>query len=187
MPDAAYDPETLLIGVMGRPHGLRGETTLRTHNPNGSDLARVEELILERPDGARDLRRVESIRRFADGWLVRLHGIASRDDADGLTNLSVRVPRRALPPPKEGEFFVEDTIGCEVFSEEGASGVTNEGAPLGTVRATFWNGAQNVWVVNGAREILIPVVPEFVRTVDATRRRIVVAWADDAEDENDDG
>jgi 16S rRNA processing protein RimM len=179
VPDAAYDPETLLIGVMGRPHGLRGETTLRTHNPNGSDLARVEELILERPDGARDLRRVESIRRFADGWLVRLHGIASRDDADRLTNLSVRVPRRALPAPTEGEFFVEDTIGCDVVSEDGAS--------IGTVGATFWNGAQNVWVVHGPREILIPVVPEFVRTVDAARRRIVVAWVDEPEDENDDG
>ena len=179
MPDAAYDPETLLIGVMGRPHGLRGETTLRTHNPNGSDLARVKELILERPDGARDLRRIESIRRFADGWLVRFHGIASRDDADRLTNLPVRVPRLALPPPSEGEFFVEDTIGCDVFSEQGER--------LGTVGGTFWNGAQNVWVVHGAREILIPVVPAFVRTVDAAQRRIVVAWIDEPEDESDDG
>jgi 16S rRNA processing protein RimM len=179
VPDAAYDAETLLIGVMGRPHGLRGETTLRTHNPNGSDLAQVGELILERPDGAREVRRVESIRRFADGWLVRLIGIASRDDADGLTNLRVRVPRRALPPAIEGEFFVEDTIGCDVFAEEGAR--------LGTVEATFWNGAQNVWVVRGAREILIPVVPAFVRTVDAAQRRIVVAWVDEPEDETDDG
>lgn len=185
MPDAAYDPETLLIGVMGRPHGLRGETTLRTHNPNGSDLARVEELILERPDGARDLRRVESIRRFADGWLVRLHGVVSRDDADSLTNLRVRVPRRALPPPVAGEFFVEDTIGCDVFSEGG--GDAEAGVLIGTIRATFWNGAQNVWVVHGPREILIPVVPEFVRTVDAAQRRIVVAWVDEPEDENDDG
>ena len=180
MSDAAYDPETLLVGTIGRPHGLKGETVLRPHNPAGSDLARVKELILERANGERERRTVESIRRVETGWLLRLVGISSRDAADTLTNLAVRVSRRVLPPPRPGEFFVEDTVGCDVLAEDGTR--------LGSVASLFWNGAQDVWIVReGDREMLIPVVPAFVREVDAAARRIVVTWTPDLDGEDTEG
>ena len=170
MSESGYDPETLLVGVLGRPHGLRGETILRPHNPAGSDLAAVTELIIESEAGERERRPVERIRRSGEGWLVKLGGIGSRDDADRLTNRAVRVPRRALPPPDGQEFFVGDTLGCHVTTEEGVA--------LGVVETAFWNGAQDVWVIrDGDRETLIPVVPAYVRQVDPAGRRIVVAWS----------
>lgn len=175
MSDAGYDPETLLVGVMGRPHGLHGETVLRPHNASGSDLARVKELIIETPAGARERWAVERIRRAGAGWLVKLDGMASRDEADRLTNRPVRVPRRALPPPDAREFFVEDTLGCQVITESGES--------LGVVETLFWNGAQDVWIVRaGDHETLIPVVPAYVRAVDAPGRRVVVSWSPDVEE-----
>ena len=79
---ATYDPETLLVGVLGRPHGLRGEIALRAHNRESADLARVPELLLERPTG-REERRVEVIRESGTDWhpnLVRLSGIATVDE-----------------------------------------------------------------------------------------------------------
>lgn len=175
MPENGYDPDTLLVGVLGRPHGLRGETVLRPHNPAGSDLAAVKELILESEAGERTRHAVEHIRRAGGGWLVKLAGIGSREDADRLTNRAVRVPRRSLPPPGGHEFFVEDTLGCRV--------VTEEGLALGVVEALFWNGAQDVWVIRaGDREELIPVVPAYVREVDPAARRIVVAWTLEVEE-----
>ena len=169
MSQSGYDPETLLVGVLGRPHGLRGETILRPHNPAGSDLGAVTELILESEAGERERRPVERIRRAGEGWLVKLGGIGSRDEADRLTNRAVRVQRRALPPPDRHEFFVEDTPGCQVTTEDGVA--------LGVVETVFWNGAQDVWVIRaGDRETMIPVVPAYVRQVDPAARRIVVAW-----------
>jgi 16S rRNA processing protein RimM len=164
---ATYDPETLLVGVLGRPHGLRGEIALRAHNRESADLARVPELLLERPTG-REERRVEAIRRSPDGWLVKLAGIDTRTDAEPLINALVRVRRVRLPAPLPGEFFVEDAVGCEVFTE------TNR--RLGTVEGLMWNGAQDILVVKGEAEILIPALPEFVRAVDLAKRRIEVAW-----------
>ena len=95
MPQSGYDPDTLLVGVLGRPHGLRGEILLRPHNPAGSDLATVTELIIEREPSEREQRTVERIRRAGEGWLVKLEGIGSRDEAERLTNRAVRVRRRA--------------------------------------------------------------------------------------------
>lgn len=167
MPHASYDPETLLVGVLGRPHGLRGEISLRAHNPNSADLARVPELLIERPTG-REERRVEALRRSPGGWLVKLSGVDSRTDAEPFTNALVRVRRARLPAPSPGEFFVEDAVGCEVF----AAGEKR----LGAVSGLMWNGAQDILVVEGESELLIPALPEFVRAIDLAKRRIDVVW-----------
>lgn len=172
----SFDPDTLLIGVMGRPHGLRGEISLRPYG-GGSDLTAIPSLLLER-DGVRREWGLRQARRVADGWLVRFEGVESRTDAEALTNASVWVPRRALPPLGPGEFYVEDLMGCQVESESGAR--------LGVVQGIFWNGAQDVITVGdegSAHEgqeqegqVLIPVVPAFIRAVDPAAGRVVVAW-----------
>ena len=167
-----YDPETLPIGVLGRAHGLRGELTLRPHNLAGRDLGSLGELILERA-GGRETRRIQAIRPGAGGWLLKLVGVDTRTDAEALTNVPVRVRRAALPRLTAGEFFVADTVGCEVFAEDGRR--------LGMVADVFWNGAQDVLMVQGESELLIPAIGEFLRAVDIAARKIVVVWSGEEE------
>jgi 16S rRNA processing protein RimM len=185
-----YDPQSLLVGVIGKPHGLAGEMTLRAYNLRGADLAKVPELIFERGQ-ARDTRRLRSARRRADGWLVRVEGVDTRDHAAALTHTPVRVRKEALPALGPGEFFVEDLLGCEVR--------TVDGDVLGVVDTIFWNGAHDVMSVQqiaqhgnadgdisvpakgktAVIEHLIPLVPDFLHTVDAAARQVVVAWERD--------
>lgn len=169
----SYDPDALLIGVIGRPHGLQGETSLRPYGGT-SDLGGIAALMLEQR-GHRVPWRVRSLRRTRDGWLVRLDGIESREAAEALTNAPVWVSRQALPPLGPGEFYVEDVVGCRVETEEGQA--------LGMVEGVFWNGAQDVMTVGAGpgasaetEPVLIPVVPAFVRMVDPAEGRVVVAW-----------
>lgn len=175
MPPVVYDPETLPIGVLGRPHGLRGELALRLHNPGGADLGRISELILEK-GGVRETRRVLAMRRVSEGWLVKLQGVDSRTVAEALTHHEVRVRRATLPRLADGEFFVADAVGCEVRTEDGRS--------LGVVADVIWNGAQDVMVVRGESEVLIPAIGEFLRVVDVSARRIVVAWEEEVDDDD---
>jgi 16S rRNA processing protein RimM len=177
-----YDPEALLIGVIGRPHGLNGETSLRPYG-GASDLSTVPLLILER-HGKRTEWRVQSMRPAREGWLIRLEGVESRTDADALTNASVWVSRKDLPSLGPGEFYVEDVVGCRVETEEGKT--------LGVVEGIFWNGAHDVMTVGaatGAAEpsepLLIPIVPTFVREVDAAAGRVLVAWEGEQEVDQD--
>jgi 16S rRNA processing protein RimM len=178
-----YDPETLPVGVLGRAHGLRGEVTLRPHNAASSDLGLVTELILDRGGAGREVRRLQSIRPAGDGWLVKFVGVETRSDAEALTNVPVRVRREALPPLEAGEFFVADTVGCEVFAEDGRR--------LGAVADTIWNGAHDVLLVKaeGQGELMIPALGEFVRSVDIPARKVIVDWQgeDEVAPEEDDG
>jgi 16S rRNA processing protein RimM len=206
MPTPAFDAETLAIGTVGRPHGLRGDLTLRPHNTSagtptlGAGVGRIARVWLEK-GGRREEWRLETLRPAGPVWIFRLAGVASREAADKLTNAVVRVARSALPPLAEGEFFVEDLVGCLVVNQQDAT----DGHVWGRVDRTFWNGAQDVMVVRREvaagtdtapaaevvvqegevvveEELLIPVVPAFVRSVDARGRRVVVEWSLESEE-----
>jgi 16S rRNA processing protein RimM len=113
---------------------------------------------------------VVACRPVEGGYLLRLAGVESREAAAALTLAEVRVPRAALPPLAPGEYYVEDVPGCAVEDEAGV--------PLGIAVGTFWNGAHDVVTVAApdGREHLIPLVPDFVLSVDAAGRKITVRW-----------
>jgi 16S rRNA processing protein RimM len=162
--------QTLPYGRLGRPHGVRGELALRPFNLEGEDSLEEAELplavVLVRQADRRDMTLVAA--RPADQvWLVRLEGVETREQAAALTNAELWLPRAALPALEEDEFYIEDLIGCTV--------VDGTGRELGTVRASFWNGAQDVLTIDGpAGELLVPAVPEFILDVDLEARRVVV-------------
>lgn len=166
---ALYDPDTVTLGVVGRPHGIRGELWLRPHNTQGgTSLASLRKLLLVREGVARSFD-VATLNVVPDGAIVKFVGVDSREAAAALTLSEVRAPRTSLPPLAPGEYYVGDVIGCAVVREDGAA--------LGVVKGTFWNGAQDVMIIEGeAGEQLIPLIPNFVVTVDIPGRQVVVSW-----------
>jgi 16S rRNA processing protein RimM len=169
---SAYDPQTLSVGVLGRPHGSRGDIYFRPHNPQSRAFDEITDLVIVRGGESR-LYEVTSMRPVADAYVAHLAGVDDREAAAALTNAEVRVARAALPPLEPGEYFVEDVVGCAVEHEDGR--------PLGVVRGTIWNGAHDVAEIDGAdgRERMIPLVPDFVLGVDAPARKMRVRWEED--------
>lgn len=101
--------------------------------------------------------------------VASLEGLTDRDDAAALEGESIGIPRSELPKAKKGEFYWADVLGSEVVSTSGAT--------LGRLESLTSNGAQDVMVVQGERERLIPfVVGPIVIGVDAQARRILVDW-----------
>ncbi|MGQ0587436.1 MAG: ribosome maturation factor RimM, partial [Gammaproteobacteria bacterium] len=98
-----------------------------------------------------------------------LEGLTDRDAAAALRGATIEVPRAALPKTKAGEFYWTDVIGAEV------TGTT--GARLGRLAGVTSNGAQDVMVVKGEVERLIPfVVGPIVQHVDPVAKKILVEW-----------
>jgi 16S rRNA processing protein RimM len=151
---------------------VTGEISLRPYNPQGRSLAALRRIVVSRA-GRREEREVTACRPVEGGYLMRLAGVGDREAAAAFTLAEVRIPRTALPPLGPGEYYVEDVPGCAVEDEAGRS--------LGTAIGTFWNGAHDVLTVSDdeGRERLIPLVPDFVLTVDARGRKIRVRWDDD--------
>ena len=116
---------------------------------------------------ARVVRRVEVVRLLGDAVLVKLAGVDDLEAARGLKGRLLAVPEAEALPLEPGHFYPWQLEGCRVETEDGTR--------VGTVAGIECGPAQDRWVVSdGAREHLVPAVPEIVREVDLSARRVVI-------------
>ncbi|MEM7136851.1 MAG: ribosome maturation factor RimM [Myxococcota bacterium] len=102
------------LGVVARPHGVGGELRVHVYNPESTLLEELGEVfVLGEPDEDPTLIEVESTRRGPKTLLMRLRGVASREDAEALRGLVLAVPRQALPELEDGEYYHTDLIGMD--------------------------------------------------------------------------
>lgn len=151
------------IGIIGRPHGVRGEVRALLHNP-GSDILERVETVGVRPAGSEaggaESYVIASVRPGPRALLLALEGVDDRDAALGLKGARLLVPRSAFPPPGEGEFYVDDLIGLEVRLD---------GARLGEIRGSRQQAGMEIVTVavdpvpgSDSEEIEIPLAERFV-------------------------
>lgn len=99
---------------------------------------------------------------------ARLEGCEDRDAAAALRGKTVAVPRQALPQTQSGEYYWADLIGLAV--------VNGEAQALGSIAGILQTGANDVLVVEGSRERLIPFIAEVIRDVDLASGVVRVEW-----------
>ncbi len=159
----------LRVGRIHRAVGVRGEVKLESMPEPQGNLVRYQPWILR--DAAGREREISGAKARAGGkgLIGTLPGIEDRDAADALRGAELYVPRSALPPPRDGEFYWIDLEGLRVENLEGVD--------FGRAAFVFSNGANDVLLVRGDRERMIPWVrPDFVRELDFEGGRIVVDW-----------
>jgi 16S rRNA processing protein RimM len=155
------------LGFVGAPFGVRGWVKLRSHTDPPERLLEHRSLMLGR-GSVWQTYRIEASGRSGGALTVKLSGVEDRDQAQALRGAEIRVPRSELPPRDDKDFYRADLIGCEV--------VNLEGTGLGTVQNFMETPAQVLMVVRGAKDVLIPAVPQYLRRVDLQARRVVVDW-----------
>jgi 16S rRNA processing protein RimM len=117
-------------------------------------------------------RQVLEGRRHGKGVVVRLEGCTDRDQAAPLVGAEIAVSRDDLPPASADELYWADLEGLAV--------VTTQGVALGTVDHLFSTGVNDVLVVAGDRERLIPFARgDVIRDVDLEAGCIEVDWDPD--------
>jgi 16S rRNA processing protein RimM len=164
-------PAPLLVGVVVRPHGLRGELVVdvRTDSPQerfapGSVLGRTL------PDGAAaGVLTVEAARPHSGRLLVRFAEAPDRDAAETLRGSRLLVDPAALPPTGDPDEF-------HVHQLEGLAVELADGTVVGTVREIVHGPGGELLAV--ARpdlpDALVPFVREIVPTVDLDIGRVVL-------------
>jgi 16S rRNA processing protein RimM len=154
----------ILMGVIGKPHGVRGLVRVNSFADNADSLEAYT--LVDR-----------SGRRFALTWAhdnvaqlseVTPQGhrrITDRNEAETLTNLELFTPRSALPEPEAEEFYLSDLIGLRAKSETGAE--------LGTIAAVHdYGGGSSLEIMPGA--LLVPFTRAAVPVVDLDAGHVVV-------------
>jgi 16S rRNA processing protein RimM len=158
------------MGRVAAPFGVKGWVKIQVFTEALDSLLEYPAWWVGHDGHWRELR-VEEAEVHVRTLVARLAGCDDRDAAAALTGAQVAVPRGELPEPEPGEYYWSDLQGLRVANLQGEE--------LGTVSHLFETGANDVLVVKGERERLIPFVDTYVVKVDLARGELVVDWEAD--------
>jgi 16S rRNA processing protein RimM len=154
------DPqEWVVLATVERSRGLRGEIVVLSSSGGPETFLGRSVYAGERPS------RVEEAWLHGTRLILKLEGIDSIEAADALRGVELRVPRAQRLPLGDGEYYLSDLVGCELF---------DAGKPVGEV--TGWYDAAGsvlLAVTHDSHESLIPFVKEICREIDLPNRRIL--------------
>ncbi len=135
-------------GEIVNTHGIHGEVRIVPWADSPEFLCRFSTLYV---DGA--AIALASSRVHKGSVIARFQGVDTVEQAMTLKGKVVQL-RRADAKLPEGSFFIADIIGLPVIDEEGHE--------LGVLKEVLSPSVQQVYVVEGEREIMIPAVPSFI-------------------------
>ena len=158
------------MGRIAAPFGVKGWVRIQPNTAAPANLLAYKTWWVG-TDG--DWRETAVAEAKVQGRAVvaRLEGCDGRDGAATLRGRTVAVPRAALPATRNGEYYWADLVGLQVTNTAGQA--------LGQVTSIMQTGANDVLVVTGERERLIPFIAEVIREVDIAGGVMRVEWGAD--------
>ena len=144
--------EFLDCGQIVNTHGVHGEVRIVPWADSPEFLCRFSTLYVD----AAPLN-VSSSRVHKGSVIAGFQGVHTVEQAMALKGKTVQIRRSDAKLPK-GSFVLADIIGLDVVDEEGRR--------LGVLKEVLSPSRQQVYVVAGEREFMIPAVPQFILETD---------------------
>ena len=160
--------ERVLLGKVLAPFGVQGWVKVHSESRPIADIGRYRTWQLKLKDGWVNVR-VKAFKTQGKGLIAKLEGVNDRQQAEAMAGVAIAVDSSQLQALPEGEYYWRDLIGLRVL--------TVDGIDLGVVDHLLETGANDVLVLRGERERLVPLVMgQVVVSVDLAGRQMVVDW-----------
>ena len=157
------------LGHVSGVHGIRGWVKIHSLTEPREAIFEYQPWLLG--DAQREVRVLQG-KKHGNRLIALIENIGDRDAAEALVHQSISVHREQLPEAEEGHYYWTDLIGLRVELEDGTA--------LGTIEKLMATGANDVMVVQGDRQRLVPFVREqYVKRVDLEHGVVVVDWDPD--------
>lgn len=162
--------DMVIVGRFGKVHGIKGDIRVQSFTDPPGNI--VDYLPWQIRSSSKSEWRVVDISQTywqGDQLVVHVRDTNDRDDAKRYTNQEIGIARSQLPElTEENEYYWSDLIGLTVINTKGVT--------LGTVDSFFETGANDIMVVKGEREYLVPYTKYAILNVELTTRTINVDW-----------
>jgi 16S rRNA processing protein RimM len=161
----------VIIGKISGVYGVRGWCRVFSYTEPREGILQYTPWQLRNASGDTTVKVIEG-RKQGKGIVVKLEGCDDRDAALALMDSEIRIYRDQLPDTDSDEYYWIDLVGLKVISLDDEE--------YGIVDHIFATGANDVLVVKGERERLIPFVqPDVVTDIDLDAGIIRVDWDSD--------
>lgn len=159
------------LGKITKPHGLKGEVQiwLDVDLPEAYDT--LEALFLEQK-GEMIPYIIEQIQIRGKKSILKLEDFKKIEDTEKIVGLEVYLPLKKLPKLKGKQFYYHDVIGYTVCDKVPEN-------KIGKLSAIYESTGQDLFaVLKDEKEILIPIVDDFIVSIDHDAEQIVVSVPD---------
>jgi 16S rRNA processing protein RimM len=160
------DRRIVLLGHVAGVHGVRGWVKIHSLTEPREAIFDYQPWLLGEE---REAVRLSEGKKHGNRLIAHFEGVDDRDGAEALVDRPIAVYRGQLPRAAAGQYYWADLVGLEVRLEDGRE--------LGVIDRLIATGANDVLVVRGERERLIPFVHgQYVKAVDLEEGAVVVDW-----------
>jgi 16S rRNA processing protein RimM len=169
------EPVYITVGKTGAPYGVRGWVKVQSFTETAENLLDYDPwYVKSRESSAWVEASLVEAKIHGKGVIAKFEACDDRDEALKVGGQEIAIRRDQLPRPEEGEYYWIDLEGLEVKTLDDVS--------LGKVDHIEATGANDVLVVKGERERLIPyVLDHIVHEVDLDAGFMRVDWDPDFE------
>jgi 16S rRNA processing protein RimM len=166
----------ILMGVVGKPHGVRGLLRVHSFTADPADLPSYAPLVDERGRTWSVTWRGEGVAELRD---AAGRAVADRNEAEKLVNLRLFAPRDRLPPVEDAdEFYLADLVGLLAVDADGKT--------LGRVAALHDYGAGSSLEIQKATDsFFVPFTRAAVPVVDIPGGQVTIVLPDEIEVHDD--
>lgn len=157
------------LGEVIKTHGLNGEVSIHLDVDFPEEYENLESVFLLQK-GRLIPFFIDYIQIQGNKALIKFEDVDSIESASELAKNELYLPLSSLPElPNDGYYF-HDLVGCEVFENDKKLGSIKEVIDL--------NSNELLSVINGEKEVLIPLKDEILKKVDIKAKRIDVELPD---------
>jgi len=156
------------IGVITTTHGLKGQVKVYPTTDDPEKFETLKTCYLKGAKGEMKPLTITGCSYFKGLVILGFEEIQTIDDAIPLRQKELYCDRENAVPLEEGEYYLADIIGCEVFDEDGNK--------LGVMEDYLETAAQDVYKIrrDNGKEFLVPAVDAFIKEVDVAGGRMVI-------------
>ncbi len=164
--------DLLEVGKIINTHGLRGEVKVIPWTDTPDVFEDLEKVYLKNNDAL----TISSVKYQKNNLIVKFKELGDINEAEKLKNQVLYAERSALGELPEGVYYIADLIGLSVRKETGEE--------VGKIKDVLQTGANDIYVVarGGAKDLLVPVIPNVVLSVDIDGGEVTVSLPDGLED-----
>ncbi len=156
------------MGRITAPFGIKGWVRVQPFTAAAGNLLGYPRWWVQRGAEWQEVEVAEA-RAQMEAVVARLAGCEDRDAAARFRGAEIAVPRSQLPQTRPDEHYWADLMGLTV--------VNGESRQLGNIVGILQTGANDVLVVQGERERLIPYIADVIREVDHAAGVVRVNWS----------
>ena len=155
------------IGLIVNTHGVKGHVKVKPFTDDVEQFETLGKILVVKNKETIEME-IEEVKYHKDMVLLKLKGVDDMTAAERYKGCYIKIHRSNARELEEGEYFIADIIGSDVY--------TDEGEHLGKVDDIYNTGSNDIYVVKDelGKQILLPAIKDVLLDIDVEKQKVTV-------------